>query len=112
MKTKIAIGVAGLIAALLLLTHHSFAQHAHASAKDDLFTAAMKGNLARVDELLSGGVDVNEVRKDGATALMAASSTGRLDVVKLLLAKGANVNARTASGWDALFVISQDLSTT
>ena len=36
------------------------------------------------------------------TALMYAAGGGNLEVVKLLLQKGANVDAKTRSGWTAL----------
>jgi ankyrin repeat protein len=57
------------------------------------------GNTAEVKMLLDAGVDVNaaEPRK-GQNALMWAAAEGHSDVVDLLIAKGANVNAATKTG--------------
>jgi ankyrin repeat protein len=58
--------------------------------------------------LLAAGANVNAQRKDGMTALMIATVSGNEPVVKALLAKGADVNARVAAtegsfgGWTAL----------
>jgi ankyrin repeat protein len=38
----------------------------------------------------------------GATALIAASFFGRLDLVQALLDRGADVNAKHNAGWTAL----------
>ena len=57
-----------------------------------LFEAAEKGQLQRVTDLLSGGVDVNAKNSDGGTALMLAAYGGHPEVVRLLLEKGADVN--------------------
>ena len=50
-----------------------------------------------------------EIRKEfavkgdnGWTVLMSAAEAGNLEIVKLLLKKGAHVNARTEKGWTAL----------
>eukprot|EP00919_Chromeraceae_sp_WS-2016_P073298 GHVR01173313.1.p1 GENE.GHVR01173313.1~~GHVR01173313.1.p1 ORF type:complete len:119 (+),score=12.21 GHVR01173313.1:1059-1415(+) len=45
-------------------------------------------------KLLIEGSDVNTVSKDGVTALMYASINGNLEVVKLLIEKGADVIAK------------------
>lgn len=68
-----------------------------------LIDAADEGDLESVRELLEDGQDranVNYASADDpeATALHWASRNGHLDVVKLLEAKGANVNARDNTG--------------
>jgi ankyrin repeat protein len=66
-----------------------------ASAADpgeELRSAASRGDLARVSALLEAGTDVNAKSEYGATALSYAADKGHLDVVKLLLARGAEVD--------------------
>ena len=46
--------------------------------------------------LLKAGADVAATHPDGETPLMAASRTGHLDAVKLLIEAGANANAADA----------------
>ncbi|XP_048331466.2 potassium channel KAT1 isoform X1 [Ziziphus jujuba] len=44
-------------------------------------------------------LDVNWIKGDGQTALHAAVSKGHLEMVKILLERGANVNKPDARGW-------------
>ncbi len=48
----------------------------------------------RVSQLLSAGADPNASMPESETALLTAARTGKAEVVKALLARGANVNAR------------------
>jgi ankyrin repeat protein len=69
----------------------------------DVFTpvmaAAMRGDAAALKPLLDRGADVNVQGGDfGRTALLMATTTGREDVVKLLLDKGANPHAKDRLG--------------
>jgi len=54
--------------------------------------AQKKGEAAIVRVLLDGGARVNEIQ-DGSTPLHSAVYSGDLEIVKLLVARGANVNA-------------------
>jgi ankyrin repeat protein len=47
-----------------------------------------------VDTLLKAGAKLTSTHPDGETPLMAASRSGRIDAVRLLLEAGADVNAR------------------
>jgi ankyrin repeat protein len=72
-----------------------------------LFEAVAAGDIAGARALLSKGVDVNarDPRSplyDGATALATAAERGLVDMLRLLLELGAEVNARSVSGWTAL----------
>src|SRR3954471_2903712 len=70
--------------------------------------AAMNGDGAQVRALLTGGEDVNAAQGDGMTALHWASRRGDLDVVKMLLAAGANVRAITRLGnYTPLLLVSE-----
>jgi ankyrin repeat protein len=57
--------------------------------------AAMGGDRATVRAHLSGGEDVNAAQGDGMTALHWAARHGDVDLIKMLLAAGANVKATT-----------------
>jgi outer membrane protein assembly factor BamB len=59
---------------------------------EELFDAARRGDRARVAHLLDAGVDVNAKARYDATALMFASDRGHLDIVRLLVERGADVN--------------------
>lgn len=52
---------------------------------------ASLGELAEVEKSLANGVDVNSTDDEGYSALQAAAENGYLEVVKLLVEKGANV---------------------
>ena len=47
-----------------------------------------------VERLLVAGADPNSALPDGETVLMTAARTGSADVVKALVARGANVRVR------------------
>jgi ankyrin repeat protein len=64
------------------------------------------GTAADVKRLLDGGLDPNvATRSGGTTALMAAAPD--VEKMKLLLDRGANVNARARSRFSALMVAAQ-----
>ncbi len=60
-----------------------------------LLNAVQAGNLAEVQGLLEKGAEVDSANLQGWSALMIASSSGRADIVKLLLDKGVRVNAKS-----------------
>src|SRR5688500_12809613 len=76
-----------------------------------LLKAASAGDVGKVTRLLDRGVDVNYHSKDkqatGRTALIEAAIEGHLDVVRLLVERGALLNWQdravgfTALGWAA-----------
>src|SRR3990170_7268322 len=59
---------------------------------EELLDAARSGNLARVTKALDQGADVNAANRYRATALLAAADKGHIDVVKLLIERGADLN--------------------
>jgi ankyrin repeat protein len=72
----------------------------------ELFAAVASGNTQRVRDLLaSDPAAVKAKDKEGATALHHATLNGHREIVSLLLAGGADINARddrfhaTPAGW-------------
>ena len=50
------------------------------------------GEVTEVEKTLANGTDVNQTDEEGYSALQAAAENGYIDVVKLLVLKGANVS--------------------
>ena len=69
-----------------------------ASSKDALFGACFGGQAREVQSLLSGGADVNGAVQQGRNPLMAASNKCHVEVVDIVLAAEANVNAADDDG--------------
>lgn len=66
------------------------------------FDAIQAGDLAAVQSHLAGGADCNARQEDDITPLMLAAHLGHRDIVKTLILRGADVNAKNAYGWTAL----------
>lgn len=66
-----------------------------------LCTAIMKGDLAIVKKFIEYGSDVNE-SSNGLTPLMFAARYNKVDILKYLLAKGANIKTKDGRGNNAL----------
>jgi ankyrin repeat protein len=78
-----------------------------ASAADSyqaILAAVRDGNVAVINELLGKGIEVDSTDPAGSTLLMTASSLGKLDAAKTLVAHKANVNARNQYGESALMM--------
>ncbi|MCA1624032.1 MAG: ankyrin repeat domain-containing protein [Acidobacteria bacterium] len=71
--------------------------------------AAGRGDLVRVKSLINSGVSVDTEPKGfkGWTALMAAVTSGRLDLANFLLANGASVDIRLKDGETVLIQAAQ-----
>lgn len=72
--------------------------------QDDIYrtyaalNAAQNGDLKKLVHLLNSGLDVNSCDYDRRTPLMVSASEGQSEVVKTLLAYGANVTKRDRWG--------------
>lgn len=62
----------------------------------ELLTAVFDGDLQRVTEVLNEGADINYRGSHGETALHVAASDPTLDMVRLLLEKGADRTIRSS----------------
>jgi outer membrane protein assembly factor BamB len=82
------IGRAGVVVAL------SVAALAAVSREEALWEAAGRGDVAAVRKLLDEGTPVDAKTRYGATALSFACDKGQVEVVKLLLERGADPNAK------------------
>jgi len=81
-------------AALLLAAFMAAAGLARAGAReDDLLAAIRKGDVAAVKALLDQGVAVDTKFRYDRTALSFAADRGQVEMVKLLLERGANPEA-------------------
>jgi len=59
-----------------------------------LMIASAEGLTAIARDLVAAGADVDAADRDGITAMMRAAAANRVDAVVLLLARGADPNAR------------------
>src|SRR6185295_18064490 len=64
------------------------------AANESLWEASRAGDTARITAALAQGADVNAKSRYDVTPLIFAASSGRLEAVKLLISRGANVNAQ------------------
>ena len=69
-----------------------------------LFNAILKDRTSMVESLLKNGVEINIKTPDGTTPLMAAAARGSIEIINLLLAKGADMNAGNNAGETAFQV--------
>jgi ankyrin repeat protein len=71
--------------------------------------AAMRGDRAKVESLLARGMSINAepAEHKGWTALMAAVTFGRFELVDLLLRRGANAQVRLEDGSTTLYQAAQ-----
>jgi hypothetical protein len=75
------------------------------TAKESIHRAAETGNIEAVKQHLAAGADVNAGRSDGGgTPLHFAAGWGQKEMVELLIAKGAEVNAKEGGGGAPLHV--------
>ncbi len=64
--------------------------------------ATIDGKIALIRRELSNGANLNEKNEDGYTPLLLAVKSGHKRIVELLIAKGADVNAKDTRGATSL----------
>jgi len=96
-----------MTALLALLTALVIGQAPAPTRAEQLQDAVRKGDAPAVTRLLDEGVDVNTKFRYNATALFYACDAGNLDIVKILLARGADMNIKdTFYGFTPLMLAS------
>ena len=107
MRTGIARVIVGIAVAAVTLG----AQTPPPSVSEQFYAAIRGGDHARVAVLAMNAADVNvSERRGGATPLLHAAAFGSLETMRLLIDKGADVNARSAAGATALMWAATDLA--
>jgi RNA polymerase sigma factor (sigma-70 family) len=66
---------------------------------DELWLAAKSGDMSGLQAALAGNVDVNALDANGQTALILAIQHNHVDIVRALLAHGANPNTADSRGF-------------
>jgi ankyrin repeat protein len=79
-----------------------------------IHSAAVAGDVETIRAELAAGVpvDLRVKTKEGTTPLMWASSRGQADAVRLLIASGADVNAKNSDGTNSLMIAAGAIRTT
>jgi ankyrin repeat protein len=70
--------------------------------QQDIFEAAEKGNLARIQKLVDSGIAVDSTNYANWTPLLYAANGGHAATVRYLLEQGADVNVTERDGWTPL----------
>ena len=78
------------------------------SKNDELNRAALAGDQARCEVLLSRGANVNGAGMHGMRPVMSAAEGGHLQMVRFLVANGADVNAHNVSGSALMCAVDSD----
>lgn len=73
-----------------------------------LLEAVFRGELERVADILQAGTDVNEVDRDGRTALHHAAIDGNREMATYLIGKGADIDLQDGIGYTALHYSAQN----
>ncbi len=78
---------------------------------DQAYQAIRSGDQARIAAIAGNASEINAPeRRGGATPLMQAAAFGSLEAMRLLIDKGADVNARSSAGATALMWAVADLA--
>jgi ankyrin repeat protein len=104
---KLYVRAAGVIVAGLLFAVFANAASSGGDTQGRLFAALRSGNLDEARSLARTGV--NFANAGGETPLMYASLYSNAEMVRFLLARGADPNAKSATGTTALMLATGDI---
>ena len=104
-------GMARILVGAVVASVTLVAQTPVPGTSDQTYQAIRSGDQARIAAIAGNASEINaQERRGGATPLMQAAAFGSLDAMRLLLDKGANVNARSSAGATALMWAVADLA--
>lgn len=72
--------------------------------QDQLNDAIESSNLTKVMSLLSAGASADDLDSRGWTPLMQATETGNIEIIRLLLMAGGNLNKKGIDGCTCLHI--------
>ena len=90
LKLRIVIALIALLAAVSAGAQNKDGK----DPNDEFFAAARHGDIAALKAFLDKGTDVNTKTRYGSTALFYACDRGNVEMVKFLLERGADPNAK------------------
>src|SRR5215813_7898773 len=105
MRTRIVLVCTALYMACIAAS----AGQSQGGSQDRLYSAIRANDLRQIKTLLDEGISEKAEGHDGITPLMVAAETGSLDAMKMLIDRGADVNARNTYGSTALMWSVTDL---
>lgn len=65
--------------------------------ENELLDAVRDGELGRVQQLITAGVDLQAATEDGSSALLLATHSNRIEIARALIDAGASVNQKNLS---------------
>jgi uncharacterized protein len=71
----------------------------------DVFDAILEGNAESVSRYIAAGGDVNIRDSIGDSPLMLAAENDLTDIIKLLVAGGADINSRAGAGMETPLIL-------
>src|SRR5215510_2963318 len=98
MRTRIVL----MCAVLCVAGIASSAGQSQNGPQDRLYSAIRANDLRQIKTFLDEGLSAKAEGPDGITPLMVAAETGSLDAMKMLIDRGADVNAKNTYGSTAL----------